>query len=232
MRIALLIAASALVAGCSSGTDGSVGTTPQSSTSGAATSATSTKAPSPTSTGSSLAPTSPPASGAAVGDVIQWIEAGTPASDADFRTMTRAGVSTPLGDGVAFTTAGTEANCVTDDHQNGALACLVKFTDPPPRPAGMETAWKGNWVDFPGTTVDVGSPHGDPGPFAYGTGAELRAGQSLAFGDYRCRADAAGLFCVDYAHQTAVKLSAGGVEAFGCLRKVAPPADIGIRFGC
>jgi hypothetical protein len=146
--------------------------------------------------------------------------------------MTRNGVSTPLGDGVAFITAGTEANCVTDAHRNGALACLVKLTDPPPRPAGMETAWKDNWVDFSGTTVDVGSPHGDPGPFAYGTGAELRPGQSLAFGDYRCRADAAGLYCVDYAHQTAVKLSAGGVETFGCLRKVAPPAGIGIRFGC
>lgn len=108
----------------------------------------------------------------------------------------------------------------------------MKLTDPPPRPAGFPTAWKNNWVDFAGTTVDVGSPHGDPGPFADGTGAELPSGETLAFGDYRCRADAAGLFCVDYAHQTAVKMSAAGVEGFGCLQKVAPPADIGMRFSC
>jgi hypothetical protein len=54
----------------------------------------------------------------------------------------------------------------------------------------------------------------------------------LAFGDYRCRADAAGLFCVDYAHQSAVKMSASGVEAFGCLQKTTPPPDIGLRFSC
>jgi hypothetical protein len=54
----------------------------------------------------------------------------------------------------------------------------------------------------------------------------------LAFGDYRCRADAAGLFCVDYAHQTAVKLSAAGVVGFGCLQKATAPADIGLRLSC
>jgi hypothetical protein len=146
--------------------------------------------------------------------------------------MTRDGAPTTLSDGVAFTTAGTEANCVTNHHADGALACLVHLADPPPRPAGIETAWKANWVDFPGATVDVGSPHGDPGPFSDGTGAVLPAGQTLAFGDYRCRADAAGLFCVDYAHQTAVKLSKDGVAPFGCLATVAPPADIGLRFSC
>ena len=106
--------------------------------------------------------------------------------------MTRGGDTTDLGDGVAFITAGTESNCVTNRFQDDALACLVKLTDPPPRPSGIETAWKDNWVDFAGTTVDVGSPHGDPGPFRDGTGAELPAGQTLAFGDYRCRADAGG----------------------------------------
>jgi hypothetical protein len=164
--------------------------------------------------------------------VIRWIEAGTAADVAGYHSMTRGGETTALGDGVAFTTAGTEANCVTNRYQDGALACLVKLTDPPPRPSGIESAWKGNWVDFPGTTVDIGSPHGDPGPFGDGTGAELPAGQTLAFGDYRCRADAAGLFCVDYAHQTAVSMSASGVEAFGCLQKTTPPPDIGLRFSC
>lgn len=146
--------------------------------------------------------------------------------------MTRGGETTDLGGDVAFTTAGTETNCVTNRRQDGALACLVKLADPPPRPAGIETAWKPNWVDFAGATVDVGSPHGDPGPFRDGSGAELPAGQSLAFGDYRCRADAAGLFCVDYAHQAAIGLSARGVVPFGCLQKTTPPADIGLRFSC
>jgi hypothetical protein len=164
--------------------------------------------------------------------VIRWIEAGTPADVAGYHSMTRGGEATALGDGVAFITAGAEANCVTNRYQDGALACLVKLTNPPPRPSGLESAWKANWVDFPGMTVDVGSPHGDPGPFGDGTGAELPAGRTLAFGDYRCRADTVGLFCVDYAHQSAVKLSAGGIEPFGCLQKTAPPPEIGLRFSC
>lgn len=234
MRIALLIAASALVAGCSSGVNETAGRAEREPTTGTATSSNppKTSLATPTATPSTSAPTSPPGQGAAIGDVIRWIEAGTPADAADFRTMTRDGVATPLEDEVAFTTAGTEANCVGNDDQGGALACLVRLTDPPPRPPGIETEWKANWVDFSAAGVDVGSPHGDPGPFGDGTGAQLRPGQVLAFGDHRCRADAAGLFCVDYAHQTAVKLSTGGVEAFGCLRKVAAPADIGLRFSC
>ncbi|WP_342751312.1 hypothetical protein [Mycolicibacterium hodleri] len=183
----------------------------------------------PTSTQPSLPS---PARGAAISDVIPWVEAGTPADVTSYHSMTRGSETTDLGEGVAFTTAGTETNCVTNQYQDGALACLVKLTDPPPRPAGIETAWKDNWVDFAGTTVDVGSPHGDPGPFVDGTGAELPAGQTLAFGNYRCRADAAGLFCVDYAHQTAVALSARGIEPFGCLQKTTPPPDIGLRFSC
>ncbi len=232
MRIALLVAASALVAGCSTGTGGSADQTGPTATASTPTSSQPPRTSMPTATKPSLAPTSPPARGAAIGDVIRWIEAGTPADAAGYHSMTRGGESTALGEGMAFVTAGTEANCVTNRYRDGALACLVKLTDPPPRPSGIESAWKDNWVDFAGTTVDVGSPHGDPGPFGDGTGAELPAGQTLAFGDYRCRADAAGLFCVDYAHQTAVKLSAGGVEPFGCLQKTAPPAEIGLRFSC
>lgn len=211
---------SALVAGCSHTTGGS----PTSSTPAAS--------PSTTSMGASLAPNSPPTPGSAVSDVIRWIEAGTPADAGAYHSVTRDGAVTALDGGVAFTTAGTEANCVTNEYRGGALACLVKLAAPPPRPPGIETSWKNNWVDFTGTTVDVGSPHGDPGPFVSGTGAELPVGHALAFGDYRCRADAAGLFCVDYAHQTAIKLNAAGVDGFGCLQKVTPPADIGIRLSC
>lgn len=57
-------------------------------------------------------------------------------------------------------------------------------------------------------------------------------GQALAFGDYRCRADPAGLFCVNYAHQSGAWFSDAGIEPFGCLQKVTPPADVGLRFSC
>ncbi|MEU0496225.1 hypothetical protein [Mycobacterium sp. NPDC006124] len=232
MRIALLVAVSALVAGCSGGADG---TSDRAESTTATTGATSSQNPSSTSTRATTpAPiaATPPRQGAAIADVVAWIEAATPADVARYHSMTRGGDTTDLGADVAFTTAGAETNCVTNRYQDGALACLVKLADPPPRPPGLETAWKANWVDFTGTTVDVGSPHGDPGPFVDGTGAELPNGESLAFGDYRCRADTAGLFCVDYSHQTAVALSARGVEPFGCLQKTAPPADIGLRFSC
>lgn len=232
MRIALLVAASVLVAGCSSGA-GDDAASDSALTTPSTTRATSTAASKPpTSTARPSDPRTAPVPGTAIADVVAWIEAGTPADAGGYQSMTRDGASTPLNDGVAFTTAGTAANCVTNRYRDGALACLVELTDPPPRPPGIETAWKNNWVDFDGTTIDVGSPHGDPGPFVDGTGAELPAGQSLAFGDYRCRADVAGLFCVDYAHQTAVRLAATGIEAFGCLQKATPPADIGIRFSC
>ncbi|MDT5001807.1 MAG: hypothetical protein QOK12_3912 [Mycobacterium sp.] len=228
MRIAVLVAVAALLAGCSSAPDrqpSSSALTPSSST------AVSTTPKAPT-TSRTSAPGTPPAAGAAIADVIAWIEAGKPADAAKYHSATLDGVSTPLEDGVAFTTAGTEANCVTNKYQDGELACLVKLTNPPPRPPDFPTAWKNNWVDFYGTSVDVGSPHGDPGPFAEGTGEELPAGGSLAFGDYRCRADAAGLFCVDYAHQTGVKLAPAGVEGFGCLQKTTPPPEIGLRLSC
>ena len=164
--------------------------------------------------------------------MIRWIEAGTPADASGYHTANRDGEVSALGDGVAFTTAGAGASCITNRYRDGALACLVKLTHPPPRPPEFPTGWKANWVDFPGATVDVGSPHGDPGPFIDGMGAELPAGQSLAFGHYRCRSDAAGQFCVDYTHHTAVAMSASGVQTFGCLRSVTPPADIGLRFSC
>lgn len=232
MRIAQLIAMSALVAGCSSVTDGTAEHAAQTPISPPSTTSTALKPPATASVGPSLGPSSPPAPAAPIADVIRWIEAGTPADAAAYRSMTRDGEVTTLDDGVAFTTAGAVANCVTDPYHDGALACLLKLTDPPPRPPGIETAWKDNWVDFAGAGVDVGSPHGDPGPFIAGTGAELPPGHTLAFGDYRCRSDAAGLYCVDYAHQTAVGLAAAGVQPFGCLTKVTPPADVGLRFGC
>ena len=231
MRLALLLAVSALVAGCSTETGRPTAETGPSSATNTSSSTTPVST-SPSSSRPSQAPNGLPGDGASIADVIGWIEAGTPADVAGFHAMTRDGEVSSLGDGVAFTTAGGVTNCVTNRYQDGALACLVSLADPPRRPVGIETAWKANWVDFAGTTVDVGSPHGDPGPFVDGTGAELPAGQTLAFGDYRCRAHPAGVVCVDYAHQTAVALSVGGVQPFGCLTATTPPADIGLRFSC
>ena len=121
--------------------------------------------------------------------------------------------------------------CMTDSkHTGGALACLVDLTNPPPRPETAYGEWKGGWVDFDGTNLQVGSARGDPGPFVNGNGPELANGDSLSFGDYRCRADQAGLFCVNYAHQSAVRFSTAGIEPFGCLRSVPPPDGVGTAF--
>ncbi|MCT7660045.1 hypothetical protein [Mycobacterium deserti] len=226
MRMALVLIASVLVAGCSSGRDEqaeriepippapSVTTTP------------------PTTT-TSAEPTAPPAPGAAVGDVIAWIEAGDAADAAQYHVATRDGVATQLGEDVAFTTPAGKTDCMTDaTNSPGVLACLVDLVDPPPRPEDAYGEWKGGWVDYDGANVAVGSVHGDPGPFTAGTGPELPYGQVLAFGDYRCRVDTVGLFCANYARQTAVRYSDAGIEPFGCLQPVAAPPQIGEMFSC
>ena len=166
-------------------------------------------------------------------DVIAWVEAGKAADAAQFHSATRGGDTTDLGDDVAFVTPSGKSNCMTDTpNGEGALACLVDLTNPPPRPDDAYGEWKGGWVDYDGTSVQVGSVHGDPGRFSAGTGAQLPYGQSLAFGDYRCRSDQTGLFCVNYAHQSAVRLSDAGVQPFGCLQPTAAPPQIGEMFSC
>ncbi|WP_422747204.1 hypothetical protein ACN27E_05435 [Mycobacterium sp. WMMD1722] len=225
MRIAILVAAAALAAGCTQGVDGTP--QPQSPTSSAA-------ARTPTVTGSPAAPAPapPPRASAPVADVIDWIEAGTPAAVEEFHTVTRDGAATDLGNEVAFVTPSGTSKCVTDGRAQGALTCLVDLGDPPPRPAQVYGEWKGGWVDYPGATLTVGSAHADAGPFTDGFGAELGYGKALNFGDYRCRADQDGLFCVNYAHQSAARFSDAGVQVFGCLREQAPEPDVGVRFSC
>ena len=88
------------------------------------------------------------------------------------------------------------------------------------------------WIDFDGTNLHIGSARGDPGPFVNGNGLELASGDTLSYDDYRCRADQVGLFCVNYAHQSAVRFSTAGLEQFGCLRSVPPPDGVGIAFSC
>ena len=78
----------------------------------------------------------------------------------------------------------------------------------------------------------MGSAHGDPGRFSNGQGPELPYDRSLSFGDYRCRTDETALFCVNYAHQSAVRFSAGGIDTYACARQLTPPAGIGVQYVC
>jgi hypothetical protein len=225
MRIVVLLAASALVAGCSSTTGGdAVPSSPATSpSSGAARTTPGTSA---------RPPAGAPAPGAPIADVIAWIGAGTPADGATFHSATRDGATSDLGADVAFTGPAGTPNCMTDAGAGGALACLVDLADPPPQPADVYGQWKGNWVDFDGTSVEVGSAHGDPGRFGAGTGAELPAGRVLSFGDYRCRTDAATIYCVNFAHQSGVAFAATGIQTYGCLKPATAPPGIGRQFSC
>lgn len=189
----------------------------------------SSHAPTPT---AKPAPTTAPPAGAPVADVIAWVEAGTPADVSAFHSATRDGAVTDLGTDVAFTTE-SGANCMTDKGVNGALACLIHLTAPPSQPADAYGHWVGGWVDFEGPTAEIGSVHGDPGRFNNGTGPLLKNGQSLRFGDYQCRADAAGPVCVNFARRSAVRFSNAGIQTFGCLTPVNPPPDdFGQKFAC
>jgi len=218
MRIAALVAVSLLAAGCSHSVGGNSQQTPTTQTSPGS------KPPSTTAA---------PAAGAAIADVIAWIEAGHPADPGRYHTATRDVAATSLSSDIALTSSASKVSCMTDSkHTNGALACLVDLTNPPPRPDTAYGEWKGGWVDFDGKNLQVGSARGDPGPFVNGNGPELANGDSLSFGDYRCRADQSGLFCVNYAHQSAVRFAAAGIQPFGCLKSVPPPDGVGTAFSC
>lgn len=164
--------------------------------------------------------------------VIRWVQAGPAADAADFHTATRDGKPTDLGEDIAFVASSADTRCATDKLVNGQLSCLVKSADLPAKPSDVEGNWIAGWVDFEGSTVDIGSLHGDPGRFTYGDGAELPEGQSLAFGDYRCRADAAALICINYAHQSGIRISQAAVEPLGCLQPVTPPVGVGRQLSC
>ena len=177
------MAVSLLVVGCSHAIGGHSGQTPTTQTSAGAP---------PTTTGGSgskpPAPSVAPTAGAAISDVIAWIEGGHPADPARYHTATRDGTSTSLGSDIALTAAAGKGagkvSCMTDSkHTGGAMACLVDLTNPPPRPDTAYGEWKGGWVDFDGTNLQVGSARADPGPFVNGNGPELANGDSLSFGE-------------------------------------------------
>jgi len=222
MRLVVVVATGLLLVACSQPTTGQ----PR-----AADPAPSGGRPTPTTT-TAAAPIAPPAPGASIAQVQAWIEAGEPDQPARFHTATREGRVTDLGEDVAFVTPGGMANCMTDRRAGGALACLVTLADPPAPPDDVYGEWKGNWIDFDGPTLLIGSVHGDPGRFDAGTGPDLPYGRSLAFGDYRCRSDLAGLYCINYAHRSAVRFSTDGVEPFGCLQPADPPAGVGRKYWC
>ncbi|BBY08973.1 RAD23 family protein [Mycobacterium noviomagense] len=227
MRIAVLLAALLLVVGCSTvGNRAGQTTTSAPSTPGSVT------APAPSTT-KSPAPSAAPQAGAPISAAIAWIEAARPADAAHYHSATRDGVTTDLGRDIAFTASGANVRCMTDaKHTGGTLSCLVHLTNPPPRPAAVYGGWRGGWVDFDGTSLQVGSGRADPGPFTAGDGAELASGQSLEFGDFRCRSDEIDVFCVNYAHRSAVRLAAAGIQPFGCLQPVPPLEGIGQKFSC
>lgn len=234
MRIAVLLAASALLAGCSqvpAGKPGPAELTPITRTSGTTPPKTSPTTPTSASASASASANAPEPN-AAAGEVTAWVEAGPPVDGADFRVATRGGATTALGDDTAFTTA-SGTSCMTDTKRvAGGLACLVNLTDPPRQPPDVYGVWKGGWVDFDAAGVRVGSAHGDPGRFSAGQGAPLPPGGSLSFGDFRCRADSAVLVCVNYANKTAVRYSADGIEAYGCTRQDPPQDGVGVQYAC
>ena len=233
MRIAGPIAVALLAAACSQSVGGDAeptGSSPATAPPGGAPTSTSASPPDGA-TGRA------PSANASIDEVIAWIEAGTPADPGAYHEAYHDGVTTRLGDDVAFTAPGGASNettqCLTDNaYHPGTLSCLVELSSPAPRPAGAEGMWKPGWVDFSGTSVQIGSLHGDPGPFVKGVGPRLPEGQSLAFGDNRCRSDPAGLFCVNYAHRSAMWISVDGVVPFGCLQSVAAPPQTGAKFSC
>jgi hypothetical protein len=225
--MARLIAASVLVAGCSHGVGGDaerikpIPPTPSRTT------------PSSPSTTTSAVATQPPGPGAPLDAVVAWIEAAPQVDPGAYHSATRDGETTQLGQDVAFTTPSGKTNCMTDSkYSGGSLACLVDLKHPPPRPDDAYGEWKGGWVDYDGKMIMVGRVMGDPGRFSAGKGPELPYGQSLAFGDYRCRSDPTGLVCVDYAWRSAARFSDAGVQPFGCLKPSAPMPQVGEVFSC
>ena len=190
--------------------------------------------PSRTATSTSATSTTPsaaPAAGVPIAEVIKWVAAAGPVDAAQYHVALRPGSTVQLGDDVAFTTpSGT--TCMTDaKHGTPGLACLVDLTDPPPQPPDVYGVWKG--AGSTSTAPESRWPRRTAIRDASATGRpELPYDRSPSFGDYRCRTDETALFCVNYAHQSAVRFSAGGIDTYACARQLTPPAGIGVQYVC
>ncbi len=137
MRLAGLIAVSMLVAACSHSVGGEAETTGTTSASASETTAPTSAAPAPSVPRSASAA---PARGAPIEEVIEWIEAGVPADPGDYHVAFRDGVTTRLGDDVAFTAPSgaphDSVRCITAAiYNDGAPTCLLDLDSPAPRPA-------------------------------------------------------------------------------------------------
>lgn len=237
--IGAIAAAATMLAGCASGDGRQATITPLTPLTQRPAPSPSTTAPTTTTTttvtSSAAAPSTPPAAGAPMSDVTAWVDAADLADSENFRSATRDGRTATLGaNQVAFAQPGGSVACMTDSSRigDGAMACLVTLANPPAKPIGQEGQWVPGWVRFDGAEVVVGAMRGDPGPFSVGTGPELADGSALRFGDFRCRSDEQGLFCLNYAQQSAVWLSADGVQTFGCLQRGDAPVDASARYAC
>lgn len=174
---------------------------------------------------------------ASVESVTRWIEAGDPVDAEGFRTVDQDGVPAQLSQReVAFRAPGdlgprVIGGCITAFKYKVPLSCLPGIRNAPPRPPDLPGQWIAGWVSFDGATVTVGSRHGDPGPFSEGVGLPLEYGKRLKFGDYQCRSDQKGLYCVNYPHRSAIRMSEE-LEVYGCTKRAAPPRGIGVQYDC
>ena len=115
---------------------------------------------------------------------------------------------------------------MTDEKADGALACLVDLRHPPTEPS--DAYGRLDRLARLRLHPERGFAR-RPGRFAAGRGRAPPA--SLRFGDFQCRSDADGLFCVNFAHQSEVKFADSGVEPLGCSKMVDAP-DLGLKFSC
>jgi len=176
-----------------------------------------------------------PVRGAAFADVIAWVQAGHAADAGQFRTAkAQDGTVTPLPGDVAFTSPTGKIKCTTDSEDSlPDMSCLVDLKNPPQKSNGSAMGeFIPGWIDYSGRQATVGSLHGDPGPFVRGYGNQLPYGSRISTGNYTCRIDTAGLFCVDRSARTGIQMSDAGVVPFGCLDRQAPTQDVGERYAC
>jgi hypothetical protein len=122
------------------------------------------------------------------------------------------------------------AGCVTGFSYSPALVCLPPLRESPKKPQAPGQ-WEGNWVTFDGASITVGSFHGDPGLFNDGSGKPLNYGNTVSFGDYQCRSDPTGLYCVSHPHHSGLAMSST-LTTYGCVEQKKHSEFVGRQFNC
>jgi hypothetical protein len=180
----------------------------------------------------------PPGPHASPAALAVWIKAGTPVNPKDFHTVSERGTTTALNDpaDVAFRPPGTDdgnenlSGCATAFSYSSELNCLPGLRERPPKP-DVPGEWISGWVTFDGAKITVGSLHGDPGPFNNGVGKPLNYGDTITFGDFQCRSDPTGIYCVSRSHHSGLAMSTA-LTPFGCVRLPIHPRYVGEQFMC